>query len=134
VKPYSHEHYNKTPNRWSKTKSHLLMEGRQSIAGRKPKPVCETNEGSPSLQCLGFGWVDSSDHVTQQSHTIFNNKIALPLDEHTYHNKFGKINFHNSQLEYIIQVKYSVNLNSSVSELIPTELKITNLVEELIEA
>ena len=65
---------------------------------------------------------------------FFNNKIALPLDEHTYHNKFGKINFHNSQLEYIIQVKYSVNLNSSVSELIPTELKITNLVEELIEA
>lgn len=77
--------------------------------------------------------VQSSDHVTQQSHTIFNNKIALPFDEHAYHNKFGKTNFHNSQLEYIIQVKFLVSLNSSMSELIQTELKITNLAE-LIEA
>ena len=77
--------------------------------------------------------VESSDHVTQQSHTVFNNKIALPFDEHAYHNKFGKINFHNSQLEYNIQVKFLVNLNFSISELIQTELKITNLAE-LIEA
>lgn len=68
-----------------------------------------------------------------QSHTIFYTMTTLTLDEYTIIISWARLIFHNSQLEYEIQSKYLVNLNSQISDLIQTE-KITNLVEELMEA